>query len=171
MALIVEDGTGLTNSQTYASAVLARSYATLRGITLPAAPADPAPDPVEVWLIQAMDYLNSLSFVGKRATATQALDWPRVLCWTWAPSAVALAADLISAQCQLVIELSNGVDLLPTTEGGAAGQFVVREKVDVIETQYSERLGTLNTPTLRKVNALLRDLVVNGSGTVRTVRV
>lgn len=169
MPLVIEDGSGIADANTYVDAEQAREFASDRGITLPAAVE--GVDPVEPWLILAADYLESLAYIYMPATTTQGLSWPRKI----DASAIdtIMSDKLLKAQCQLVIEQSNGVVLLPTTKGGADGQFIVREKVDVIETQYSEKLGTLSTPTMYAVNSLLRGLVVAGGGfsSLRTVRV
>ena len=167
--LIIEDGTGVANANSYATAAEARAYAVLRGVTLPAA-ADV--DPVETMLVLATDYLESLAWIMYPATKTQGLAWPRVdSVWidlfatpTVDPSQYLMPAKVVAAQCQLVIEQNNGVVLMPTTKGGYDSQFITREKTDVIETNYSEKLGTLNTPTMRIVNSLLRGYLVVGAG-------
>jgi len=183
MALIVEDGTGVVAAQTYATAVQARAYAALRGVALAAVPAAPAPDPVEIQLVLAMDYLQGKAFVGMAATSTQPLAWPRVMHPEWSlmlmgfgsfdPTTYILPQAILDAQCQLCIEQFNSIPLQPTTPGGIDGQFVLRSKVDVIETVYSERLGTLSQPTMPAVDVLLRPWVIKGGGSssLRTVRV
>lgn len=189
--LIIEDGTGVADANSYASAAAARAYAALRGVTLPAAP-ESGQDPVETMLVLAAQYLDGLSWIGKLATFTQGLKWPRVLnrpylgfkfypseWWyynegTVDPSYYILPPKLIAAQCQAVLEQSaNGVVLQPTSVGGIDSQFVTRERVDVIETTYSEKIGTLTTPTMLTVNALLQGLLVvgGGAGAIRAVRV
>ena len=187
--LIIEDGTGVANANSYASADDARAWAALRGITLPEF-IEGSTDPVETLLITAMDYLESQNFIGFQATPVQALSWPRVfnfpyLAYPWYPTDIfsiwmetidpsyyVLPTKINQAQCQLVIEQNNGIVVMPTTPGGDAGKFVTRERVDVIETSYSERLGTLTTPTMRIVDSLLRGLVVAGGGSaaIRSVR-
>lgn len=158
MPFVIEDGTGKSDANSYISSDDAKAYALARGVTLPS--------DIDAKLTLAMDYLESRDYVWARATTTQALSWPRKhqgwLCndpaqW-WMP------AEIAKAQAQLVIEQFNGVVLQPTTPGGVDGRFVIREKVDVIETTYSERLGTLDTPTMRAVDALLRHVVVLGGG-------
>jgi hypothetical protein len=186
--LIIEDGTGLADANSYVSAADARAYAALRGVTLAA--AGTGIDPVEIQLVLAAQYLDSLAWVGYQATAEQGLAWPRVLTAPYLnfkfivscfpPSYLVpvdpsyynvLAPKLLAAQCQLVVEQFNGVVLLPSTIGGT--QFITREKVDVIETSYSEKLGTLASPAMPSVDSLLRGLLVVGGGStaIRTVRV
>lgn len=182
--LILEDGTGKADANSYVSAEDARAYAALRGLTLPAVGS--AVDPVESALVLASDYLESLRWIGVKATMTQALKWPRVFTspvdgYAYAcdfqlgdsidPSYLIVPAKLKVAQSQLVVEqLVNSIVLQPSTVGGT--QFITREKVDVIETSYSERYGTLSTPTMPKVDALINYYVVLGSGigNLRVVR-
>ena len=186
--LILEDGTGVADANSYVDADTARQYASTRGIALPAVPVS-GPDQVEIWLIKAAEYLDAQVWVASLATPTQGLQWPRVftqpyLNYPYLPFLVlpfmypidasyyVVPSKLKAAQCQLAIEQFNGVTLLPTTEGGYNSQFVTREKTDVIETNYSEKLGTLTTPTMLIVNSLLRGLLVpgGGSGAIRAVR-
>lgn len=187
--LILEDGSGVEDANSYVDAATARTYAANRGVTLLAAP-ETGTDQVEVWLVLAAQWLDAQAYLGVLASPSQGLQWPRVfscplldypyipgLCVPWAwpidPSYYSLPQKVKNAQCQLVIEQSNGVVLQPTTKGGADGQFVLREKVDVIETQYSEKIGTLSTPTLRIVDSLLRDFLIAGGGSLalKAVRV
>lgn len=176
MALIIEDGTGKDDATSYVTADQARAYASARGATLPAAPGGTDPDPVEALLVQAMDYLEALAYKGERTFPdVQALSWPRkcvVIDGYKLPSegAGSIPRQLKSAQMQLAIEASTGVDLMPTTDG----RVVKREKVDVIETEYMTNtdLGVsgLPGPSFAKVDALLAGLLATG-GMFQTVRV
>jgi hypothetical protein len=178
--LVLEDGSGVENANSYTDAATARVYAATRGITLPAVSEDGV-DPVEVWLVLAAEYLDAQAWIGYLATPTQGLQWPRVLTHPYLnfkylpylvlpfmypidPSFYILPPKLIAAQCQLCIEQSNGITLMPSTEGGYASQFITREKTDVIETNYSEKLGTLTSPTMPIVLSILRGLLVPGGG-------
>jgi hypothetical protein len=182
--LVIEDGTGIADANSYATAAEARDYAASRGVTLPAAPGSGV-DQVETWLVLAADYLESLDWIGVLASTGQALKWPRVLtspyldkpyipvwgCVTYPldSSLFVLLPKVKTAQMQLVIEQSNGIDLFPSTPGGTSGQVVTRERVDVIETSYSDRFGTPMLPTMPKVEAMLKDLLYSRG--LRSVRV
>ncbi|WP_395383333.1 DnaT-like ssDNA-binding protein [Mesorhizobium sp. UC22_110] len=76
--LIVEDGSGLANAESYVSASDAASYAADRGLTFPASPADKA----EAALRRATAYIDNTyrtRFPGQRKKfRLQALEWPRV---------------------------------------------------------------------------------------------
>jgi hypothetical protein len=70
------------------------------------------------------------------------------------------------AQCQLAIDAAT-YDLMPT----GAGREVVREKVDVIETEYAQRGSASVTPLFHKALSFLCPLFRNSSGRLRVVRV
>jgi len=72
MALIVENGTGKPDADSYISHADAVTYATLYGYTLPL-----DQDKAEVMLRRGAGYVDSQTFTGSRATTTQALEWPR----------------------------------------------------------------------------------------------
>lgn len=74
MALVVEDGTGKADADSFISLVDARAFAAKYGITLP--DNDTA---AEVALRQGCQYveLQQKCFSGSRLVATQALSWPR----------------------------------------------------------------------------------------------
>lgn len=74
MALVVEDGTGKSDADSFISLVDARAFAANYGITLPT--NDTA---AEVALRQGCQYveLQQECFSGSRLTSTQALSWPR----------------------------------------------------------------------------------------------
>ena len=74
MTLIVEDGSIVENANSYVSVDDARTFASLRGVTLPASDAE-----VEVLLIKATDFIEAqrLRFQGSKVNQDQALQWPR----------------------------------------------------------------------------------------------
>lgn len=166
MALIIEDGTGVANANSYVSLVDARAWAALRGVSLPAVDAD-----AEVALMKAMDFIEALRlrFSGSKTLSTQSLQWPRTGATLdgVALDDDAMPSELRSAQVQLAID-STSVDLQPT----GTGQEVLREKIDVIEVQYAERGAGTVQPQLNKAMAFLEPLFKNsGFSTLRTVRV
>jgi hypothetical protein len=165
MALVIEDGTNVENATSYITVAEAQAFASARGVTLSVTSAT-----VEVQIIKAMDWFEAkrAQFVGTKANTDQALQWPRSYVYI---DNILQADDDIPNEvkntlCQLVIEIHNGIDLSPTT----TGNFVKREKVDVIEVEYSESLNTTGMPTLSKVNSLIAPLLKNGFG-ISTVRI
>lgn len=174
MALIVEDGSIVENADTYVTRADAIAYALRRGVVLPDTEA------TDIQIIKAMDYLAMFDtkWLGQQVNpATQYLAWPRSGVFIGF-SHVAFPSDdipnqLIKAQCELVLQVNAGIDLMPTVSASAA--FVKREKVDVIETEYSEAiaLALLNElPNMPLVDAYLSPLLDQGGGIrIRTLRI
>jgi hypothetical protein len=122
------------------------------------------PDPIAPWMVLAMDYLESLPFVGMKPRTT-VLAWPREF-WRCAPVAEwIMPTEIARAQAQLVIEQFQGIDLFVSMAGfNQGGGFITKSKVDVLETQYSEKVIPSSAPDMPAVRALLRDFVMGGNG-------
>ena len=76
MAFRAEDGTGLTNSNSYASVAEFVSFWADRGVDY----SDTDAELITAALINATDYIEmrwASKFIGKRSTEEQALAWPR----------------------------------------------------------------------------------------------
>jgi hypothetical protein len=156
VSLIIEDGTGKADSQSYASEAAFASYALERGV--------PVKGTDTKLLITAMDYLESKNFIGDKATRDQALQWPRV---NAAMDGYYIDYDsipqlLIDAQIEIALSIDAGANPLATIE-----RETKREKVDVIEVEYMD--GTIDSPYLTAAETKLKKLVVNYSG--RSIRV
>lgn len=72
--LIVEDGTGVANANSYTALANARAFADSRGLSLPT-----DDDEACLSLIQGFDYVESFRsrFGGQKATCTQSTQFPR----------------------------------------------------------------------------------------------
>lgn len=167
MAIVAEDGTGLSTAQTYATVARLKDYAKARGITLPSGNAD-----LESMLMAGWDAMLGLDYQGDRLTRDQAGDFPRsgVSVDGFEYAANELPPLLLDAQCVLAIA-SRSTNLQPTLDANAAGP-VVEKTVDVITTKYAES-GRWNTkPIVTKAQDLLRKLLRSGggTGTIRLVR-
>lgn len=166
--LVVEDGSGVSGANTYGIVADARTYAANRGVTL-----STDDNVVGIQLINAMDYLESLKYLGRMVSYTQSLQWPRQGLYydpdTPVPSNV-IPPNLINAQYQLCIEQFNGIELQPDLNTVPGQGYILEEKVDVLDTKYSEKIGTTGEPIMPKVDALLRGLVLP-TPALRTVRV
>lgn len=163
MALVIEDGSIVPGANSYVTVAEMRTYALQRGVTLPAADAD-----LEVLSFQAVDYLESFrsSYKGSIVDTAQALQWPRqnVVIDGQPWPIIAIPKELKSAQCQSVIEVFNGFDLMPSQDNFAEERI----KVDVIEVQYAtggNRSGAQAPyhPKFPKVDAVLDPLLNNVS--------
>ena len=141
MTLIVEDGTGLANAESYISVSDASTYHANRGNTDWAAIASDAIR--EQLLRKSTDYMMAvyrLRWNGYRYNVTQALDWPRV----YVPILDTMSANqfpqyvdfnivptiVANACAELALKANSDTLLADATQG------TIREKVDVIEVEY-----------------------------------
>lgn len=155
MALVVEDGSGLPNANSYNSVIEIRSYADARGYDLPTEDAD-----VDLLAVQATDYVDSFrtDFQGKKTNpSVQALQWPRtgVEIDDEPVDPDSLPRELKNAHAQASIEAYT-TDLMAN---GSA--FVKKEKVDVIEVEYSEPVDG-SSSSFTKIDSLLGPLLKTG---------
>jgi hypothetical protein len=174
MSLIVEDGTGLANAESYISVADATAYHSARGN---AAWAALASDTIREQLLRkATDYMMQvyrLSWGGSRKTSTQALDWPRYdVPMQDAPSGYGAYPayyddDIVPVEvknaCAELAFRASVADLSPDI-----GQRVLREKVDVIEIEYADHGPQY--ATYRAIDNMLAPFLAAGSsGTFRKV--
>ena len=165
MALIIEDGTGVDNANSYITVAEARAFASLRSLILPSSDSE-----VEVLIVKAFDYLESLDYKGNHANPPQSAEFPRRDLYLQGVlfSESQIPYKLKQAQSQLTYEAVN-IDLQPTGNG----KELIKEKVDVVEVQYSEKGINVARPTFTTVNSFLKDLLKSGlsSGHLISTRV
>ena len=142
MTIIVEDGTGLANAESYVSVADANTYHSKIGND---AWADLDTSVKEQLLRKATDYMVAqyrLQYAGYRRYSTQSLDWPRL----YVPLIDSLSANVFPQYVDF--------DIVPTTVKNACAELalkaytailmqdltqgVIREKVDVIEVEYDK---------------------------------
>jgi hypothetical protein len=161
--LIIEDGSGVADANSYVELVELRDFAANRGYLLPTEDEE-----AEALAVRAADYLLAIEsrFKGRRATPVQSMAWPRVGAWfhgfAVAPDSIPLNIRL--AQCQLAVDAMT-VDLLPATDGRA----VIREKIGDLETEYSDTGGTAPAPQLDAANKWLAPFF--GAQGLQTIRI
>ena len=154
MTLIVEDGSNVPNSNTYADLATVRAYALDRGVVLSAVDSE-----LEPLVFKSMDYLESFrsNYKGAKTSDDQSLQFPRegVYIDNVLIDDDVIPQTLIDSECQSVMAINDGYDLFTVVEGG----FIKMEKVDVIETEYSETVGTRNQTYFPMINASLNPLL------------
>lgn len=165
MALVVEDGTGKADAESYISVADAGTWHSNRGNTAWAAIATEAAK--EAALRKATDYMvqvYSLRWKGNRVTATQALDWPRegVEVYGFEIDSDVLPEAVANACAELALRASAG-DLTPDVT-----RRTLREKVGPIEVEYDPNAPTL--PDYQAIDNMLAPYLDNsGSSVFRTV--
>jgi hypothetical protein len=149
MALIIEDGTGKTNSQSYASEAELSAYAVARGVTISGTD--------DQLLLRAMDYLEQQNFKGTKGTKEQALQWPRfdVVIDTYWIDTDEIPLLLKEAQMEYALSIDAGVDPSETVD-----RSVKREKVSSIEVEYMD--GANDTPYIKAASQKLTKLLKSG---------
>ena len=145
-------------TDSYCTLAELRSYALARGVTLSTTDAT-----VEAQAIKAMDYIEARRdrFQGYKTDDDQALQFPREYLYI---DGVLIDNDVVptvvkNAQCQLVVDQYNGVDITPNHT--SASLPVIQKTVGPLTTKYSDRYGANTTPYLQKVNDLLKPVYKN----------
>jgi hypothetical protein len=154
--IVVEDGTGKTNSNSYVSEADFSTYATDRGVTIAGTAA--------VLLIQAMDYIESQMYKGYKYTEAQALQWPRgnVTIDGYYVAVTTIPQLLIDAQCEVAIGIDGGTNPLAN-----ATRSTKSEKVGDIAVEYMD--GARDSTYLAAAESKLSKLLSGGSGGVNAV--
>lgn len=158
MNLIIEDGTGVTGANSFASADDMFLYATDRNIEISSDPAI-----LEGLLIKAMDYIESIStrFNGVPRVVGQPLPFPRSVMDSYgAVVSTGIPAQVKKAQIILAIAATT-TDLLPVQAAGAV-MDVTRKTVGPITVEYEKTTHTV-TPRVPLADALLRPYIYGGS--------
>jgi hypothetical protein len=163
MALIIEDGSQVANSNTFITDAEYVAYAAARNLTI----GVDAPTR-EIELILAVDYLTSIEqrFKGTRVESDQSLLYPRrnVIIFSDLFDQDSIPIQLKNSQAEAAAA-SNGQSLL-TNE---SNQNVKRNRLDTLEQEFFEG-GSWSVARLDRVNATLKELVIAG-GFGRTVRI
>lgn len=156
MAIVIEDGTGVADANSYATRAELIAFAALRGVTIPDVDAS------DVHLIKAMDYLETLAsrYVGTRTYETQLLSWPRTDAFFRDIDYPVdeIPTTLKKAQLQLAVYSFQGIDLAPAVHE----KFVISETVGPISTTYSQAVNTNSQPFFPLVDAWLSPLLTYG---------
>jgi len=128
--MIVEDGTIVSNADSYVTLEFANAFFTNRGIS------DWTGDNAvkEAALINATDYIEqeyTMNWMGETASENQSLSWPRFGLKNAYNDEIPLR--LKQAVCKLALEALTE-DLNPPLD-----RDIKREKVDVIEVEYMDK--------------------------------
>ena len=158
VTLIVEDGSNVlpnnkpvTGANTYINLTDFATYCTNRGITL-------VNDPTQL-LIRAMDYLETLPFIGYKYTALQQNQWPRADVWTdgWYIPIYTIPWQLPVGQCAVAVAIDQGngplIDIPRATRV---------EQVGGLRVEYMP--GAAPLPIIRNISAQLYKLMDTGGG-------
>ena len=153
MTTIVETGALVSGANSYVSDAELTDYAGDRGLTLTG--------DAGVLLLQAMLYIEALSFKGQKKTKDQPLVWPRygVYIDGFNVASDEIPAILKTLQCEVALSIDAGSDPLANVD-----RAVKREKVDVIEVEYADNAAPYAYS--RKIKALEKKLTIGSGGMV-----
>lgn len=163
MALTVEDGTIVTGADSYCTLAYANAYHYARGNAVTW--SDYNDVDLEHALRKATDYMLQKygnRWMGYRKSSSQSLDWPR----NYVPLNDLVALEYVSDTivpnevknaCAALAFRALTDNLLDDEE-----QVVVREKVDVIETEYSPH--STQRKSYPEIDLMLRKYLVAGDG-------
>ena len=158
--MIVEDGTGLPNADSYVSVEFADTYFSARGVSVWATLTNTVKEQL---LIKATDFIDNIyQWNGKREFETQALRFPRVNIFDYEGEEIkGIPTCLKQAVCDASL-IANGNELFQTQE--ANGQ-VVSEKIGELAFTYANgKKETVTSSTLYdSINTKLRGLFVDKS--------
>ena len=164
MALIVEDGTGLANSNSYIDISAATAYHADRNNTAWAAADVPSQTAA---LINASTFIDSKyrsSFKGYRKNLTQAMEWPRVAVLDdWGFHFAPVANEVKNATAEAALRALNGPLMPDLVRGG----MIEEEQVGPLRTKYAP--GAPGLPDYPWITRLLTR-VCNPMGGVRISR-
>lgn len=150
MAIIVEDGSGKSDSESYISVADATTYFNERNIPEWAALATDAIR--EAALRNATEYMVNeyrKRWQGARVYQVQALDWPRtgVVIDSWSIPSDEVPTEVARACAELALKASSDDLQADLTQG------VIKEKVDVIEVEYDK--NSPQTIRYKQVDSML----------------
>ena len=172
MALVVEDGTGLANADSYQTLIDARASSSALGLILPL-----DDDEADIALRNGFRYVNGYegSFSGERLTTTQSASWPRenaYRCYYRNQIAIAddeVPADIITAQMMAAVEYGKGTDISPVDDGLSIAS---NEVVGAVKQSYFDNGKTGSSIKITQAVEALNPLLCNSRGlTMRTLRV
>lgn len=169
MAFKVEDGTGLTDSNSYATYAELQAYTTLRGISI----SGHTQPEWETYLVRATDYIDSRwveSLKGERLLETQALAFPRSSLYDLNGTLVeGIPTKLKNATIEYAFKVAAG-ELFITPTVDSTGQRIksIRRVVGPIEKTVSYAGDAPNPVRIFPVaDGLMRDYIVRQGRVIR----
>lgn len=155
--IVVEDGTKVAGANSYVTEAELVAYATARGVTLTG--------DTEELLIKAMDYVESLEYVGVKLLYTQPLQWPRadVVLDGWYQDIDTIPSELKNGLMQVAISIDNGEDPL---------QDIPRRQssVSVGSISVTYEPGSSATTAVPKITSQLRKLLKSSGSSFVVLR-
>lgn len=154
MTIIVENGNGFSNSQSYVSLTDVQAYATLYGLD--------ATGLSEAAVLRAMQYMEGEyrgRWTGCKQSDVQALSWPRsfgVYNDGYAVPSSFIPHAVKDATCALSVRAITNTTLAPDV---SRQNYVTAEKIGPIEVKYSDRSGLPTSTVFSDIEVILNNLL------------
>jgi hypothetical protein len=157
MTITVEDGTIVTNANSYVSEAELTAFASARNVTLSGNYTE------EQLLILSMDYIDSLKYKGAKRLYTQGLQWPRVDVWIdgYYNDIDNIPTELKNGLMQVAVSIDAG-----NSPQQLAPRKTIKEKVGELEVEYAAGSSSVAIDT--KVMSFLYKLLDSGAGGANT---
>lgn len=161
--MIVEDGTGLADADSYVSVTFADNYFSARGVSawegLDSAKKEQA-------LVRATDFIdNMFQWYGKKLTVSQGLRFPRVKLFDYEGQEIAgIPVVLKQAVCDAAVIASGGTELF---QAASENGDVVSENITQLSFTYKKKekvsvpSGTLYDSINTKLRGLFKETGTN----------
>ena len=159
MAIVVEDGTGVANANSYITLADALTLADNMGI--------PTPDMTESDLIQGMSEVHKYAdqFKGTRTHEDQSVlaDWPRTGAYRYGVlvDSDSIPGEVPVAQVVAAVSIHGGTEIFGTSDG----RKVASEAVDgAVEVSYFEGGSLGDQTTIKQTQSILKPLMNQTAG-------
>jgi len=144
MALVVEDGTLVTGADSYITLAEFKAWADKRGISYGTDEA------VTQQIYRAMDYIESLDFIGQKSDENQSLQWPRDRVII---DGYYIDSDEMPAELKVAVYESVKAEIDGDSRMTASDRRTISEKVDSIQVTYAS-----NADVKRSIPAVMKAL-------------
>lgn len=174
MAFTLEDGSGVTGANAYASVADVLAYLTDRGRQAEADWNALTATKQQGYIIEATDYLEKVygdRWKGWKYSSTQGLGWPRIDVLGndgWYYTDLTIPTALIHATAELAVRRAAGTALLPDPTWDTSGRAVVEKQVGPIRKKFAQGSVVKKVRPLPAVEKLLWDITTpRGARAVR----
>lgn len=144
MALVVEDGTLVSGADSYVTLAEFKAWADKRGVTYG------TDDAVTQQIYRAMDYIESLNFIGEKSDENQALQWPRDQVVI---DGYYIDSDEMPSELKVAVYESIKAEIDGDSRMTASDRRTISEKVGDLQVTYAN-----NADVKRSIPAVTRAL-------------
>lgn len=171
--LISEDGTGLTDANSFVTVAELKAYWNNSGFVYDSF----EPDAITVSAIRATRTLEGqygTKWPGDRKNGTQSLGWPRTDAYYtdgYAVRSTVVPSEVKAATCELAAAHLSDVDLQPVDEGDNQKSYAVVVGPIEEKTEWFSGTGTKRPQVTAAKDALARLVKTGGYGGMRITRI